>query len=538
MRGADLISATLAAAGVRTIFTLSGNQIMPIFDACIDAGIQLIHVRHEAAAVYMADAWSQLTGEVGIGLVTAAPGFANSLSPLYTARASESAVVLLSGDAPLSQDGRGAFQELRQTEVSAPLCKAAFRARDAANLDEDLARAIRIARSGRPGPVHLALPFDLLNAETNSNGPLPTDKFEPERSLPDRNVIIQIVEAMASARRPIVLTGPALNSSRAGTTLIRLSKALDVPVVPMESPRGLRDPALGDLAMVLPDVDFALSLGKAIDFTLGFGRPPAFGQACRFFVVDPESQFLDSAKRVLNDKLTVAHRADADAAAHNLIELAARPSRPRNNWRRKVSISIASRKQSSGEPSSSGLIHPAVLCQAVQQVLDAADDPILICDGGEFGQWAQACLSAPTRIINGPGGAIGGGLCYAISAKICRPGATVIALMGDGTVGFHLCEFETALRCGTPFIAVIGHDARWNAEHQIQLRDYGPNRLIGCELGETRYDLAVAGLGGHGEYVTRPDEISGALKRATESDLPACVNVRIEGVAAPSGSGH
>ena len=118
MRGADLVAKSLAEAGVRTIFTLSGNQIMPIFDACIDVDIRLIHTRHEAAAVYMADAWAQVTGEVGVAMITAAPGFANGLSPLYSARAAESPVVLLSGDSPVEQDGMGAFQELSQAKVA------------------------------------------------------------------------------------------------------------------------------------------------------------------------------------------------------------------------------------------------------------------------------------------------------------------------------------------------------------------------------------------------------------------------------------
>lgn len=538
MRGADLVAQTLAAAGVRTVFTLSGNQIMPIFDACIDAGIRLIHVRHEAAAVYMADAWAQLSGKTGVALLTAAPGFLNGLSALYTARASESAVVLLSGDAPLAQEGLGAFQELRQTEVSTRLCKAALRSHEASRLGDDLCRAIRIARSGRPGPVHLALPFDLLTAEFHSNGPPDADNFEPERLLPDRGVIAEIAGALVSARRPMVLTGPALNATRGGETLIRLSQALDIPVVPLESPRGLRDPALGDLAKVLPDVDLALSLGKSIDFTLGFGRAPAFSPDCRFLVIDPESELLERAQRVLKNNLTISHRSDADAAAHVLIDLAARPSISRTDWRGKVADAIASRTQIGDDVLSSAPIHPAALCRAVQRILDAADDPVLICDGGEFGQWAQACLSAPMHIINGPAGAIGGALCYAVAAKIHRPGATVIALMGDGTVGFHLSEFETALRYRAPIMAIVGHDARWNAEYQIQLQDYGPNRLIGCELDETRYDLAVAGLGGYGEQIDGPHELVGALQRALSSDLPACVNVRIKGLSAPSGSGH
>ena len=105
MRGADLVTKALSEAGVTTIFSLSGNQIMPIYDASIDVGIRLVHVRHEAAALFMADAWAQLTGDVGIALIAAAPGFANGLGPLYTARASESPVVFLSGDAPIGQDG-------------------------------------------------------------------------------------------------------------------------------------------------------------------------------------------------------------------------------------------------------------------------------------------------------------------------------------------------------------------------------------------------------------------------------------------------
>ena len=224
MRGADLVARTLAEAGVRTIFSLSGNQIMSIYDACIDTDIRLIHVRQEAAAVYMADCWAQITGEVGVALIAAGPGFANGLSPVYSARAAESPVLLLSGDAPLSQAGRGAFQELEQVGMSAPVTKASFRAERAGDLGDDVARALRLARAGRPGPVHLVLPQDLL---------------------------------------------------------------------------------LGDA-------------GNAVA-----------------------------------------------------------PARP---------------------------IHPAVLCRSVQIILDAADDPILIADGGEFGQWAQAFVDAPVRVVNGPAG--------------------------------------------------------------------------------------------------------------------------------------
>jgi acetolactate synthase-1/2/3 large subunit len=179
-------------------------------------------------------------------------------------------------------------------------------------------------------------------------------------------------------------------------------------------------------------------------------------------------------------------------------------------------------------------LHPLEIGRAVQQVLDAADDPILIADGGEFGQWAQACVSANTRVINGPAGSIGSAIPFALAARVARPNATVVALLGDGTFGFHLTEFDTAVRHNLPFVAVIGNDACWNAEYQIQLRTYGKDRTIGCELHAAAYDKAVVALGAHGEHVTHAADLPAALERAVKSGKPACVNVMIERLPAPT----
>lgn len=531
MRGADLVARTLAEAGVRTVFSLSGNQIMPIYDACIDADIRLIHTRHEAASVYMADAWAQVTGDVGVALVTAAPGFANALSPLFSAKAAESPVVLLSGDSSLAQDGMGAFQELGQTEISAPLTKASFRSRSAEGLGHDIAEAIRIARSGRPGPVHLALPFDLLNAET-ADGRIPArSDFEPDISPVGADAVEAVAAALRSAGRPLILTGPALNRSRAGDLLDTLADVADAPVIAMESPRGLKDPSLGAFAEALARADTVVSLGKGIDFTLGFARPPAVDAACRFLVIDAEADTLERARRSLGQRLVLAHRADPADAVRSLANVLAMAPRQRAAWREEVAGAISYRE--TGLTAIAEKIPSWVLCEAVQQTLDAADDPILVVDGGEFGQWGQAFATARTRIINGPSGAIGGGMCYAIAAQLARPHATVIAMMGDGTAGFHFSELDTAVRAGAGIVAVVGNDARWNAEHLIQLRDYGPQRLVGCELNQTRYDLAAAGFGCHGEHVSEDAELLPALERAVASGIPACVNVEIEGYGAP-----
>jgi acetolactate synthase-1/2/3 large subunit len=168
----------------------------------------------------------------------------------------------------------------------------------------------------------------------------------------------------------------------------------------------------------------------------------------------------------------------------------------------------------------------------VQKLL-VGSDAVLVCDGGEFGQWAQACLSAPHRIINGPAGAIGSALPFAAAAKLAFQDAPVVAMLGDGTFGFHMSEIDTAVRHGLNYLAVIGNDATWNAEYQIQLRAYGKERARGCELLPTRYGAVAAAMGAHGEDVTRIEDLEPALKRAASAGKAACVNVMIERLPAP-----
>jgi acetolactate synthase-1/2/3 large subunit len=533
MRGADLLVATLANAGVDCIFTLSGNQIMPVFDACIDAKIRMIHVRHEAAAVYMAEAYSQLTGQTGVALVTAAPGFGNALGSLYMAGQAENPVLLLSGDSPTSQDGKGAFQELDQVSVSRGLTKLSRRCESAEKLGSDTVDAIRAARSGRPGPVHLALPFDVLNASVDS--PIPeVAAFSNEPQRPDDHAIQTMVQALSSAARPVIITGPALGSVRTGDLVEQLSNAAAAPVITMQSPRGLNDPSLGSFSSAIANADLIISLGKRFDFTTGFGQALIKGADKPLYLIDADTDVLAQANRAVGEKLTLAVNADPIPTAHALID-AITATTDRSSWRAEMASAVAARP---AEPGASKPMRPAALCAQVQQFVDNANDPVVVIDGGEFGQWAQAFVSTDCRIINGPSGAIGGGLCYAIAAKIAKPESTVVLLMGDGTAGFHFAEFETAARYGVNIIAVIGHDAKWNAEVQIQIREYGEDRLNECELNPTRYDLAAAGLGCHGEQVSDASEVSAALQRSVDSKLPACLIAHIEGLPAPSAPAH
>ena len=534
LRGADIVAQTLARAGVTHLFSLSGNHIMPLYDAALDANLAIVHSRHENAAVHMADAWGRLTHQPGIALLTGGPGHANGVGALYTALASDSPLVLLSGHAPLRELGKGSFQEMRQAEMAAPVAKASWTARRIDGLAEDIAHALRIARSGRPGPVHVSLPVDLLEAKVDASAVRDTTNFhDPARAL-DAPTADAVLALLSQAQRPLVLAGAVMSNGRASGIREKLAEALGIPVLCMESPRGLNDPALGALAEVLSRADAIVLLGKEPDFTLRFGQPPAIDAKCRLVVIDPDAIALKRALEVLGrERVALSANADSVAAAQVLIDRGRRMKS--HAWRDDVEAAVRFRPPEWAQlDSGEGPVHPVEVGRAVQRVIDQSAHAVFVSDGGEFGQWAQACVNASTRVINGQGGSIGSAIPFAIAAKLARPDSTVIATTGDGACGFHLLELETAMRASLAPVIVVGNDACWNAEHQIQLRAYGKARAHSTELAPTRYDQVAAALGAHGELVTRAADLPGALSRALASHKPALVNVMIQRLPAPT----
>jgi acetolactate synthase-1/2/3 large subunit len=530
-RGANLVVRALAASGVRHLFSLSGNQILSIYDATIGSDVAILHVRHEAAAVHMADGWGRTTEEPGVALVTAGPGHLNAVSALYTALMSESPVVLLSGHAPQAQLGRGAFQEVDQVTAARPVVKAAWRAEHTGRLGEDIVRAIGIARAWPPGPVHVSLPGDLLEAPVVSRTePIPRAPTDgPPASAP---AIGEALESLASARRPLIIVGPAMGRPRRRPDVDRLSEITGAPALLLESPRGVQDPALRGAAPCLAEADVVLLLGKRLDFSLRFGDTPAFAAGCRFVHADIGAR--------TGPRVSVAVSGAPPVVVRQLIEAARQRPWPRSSWadevaaaRRAVPAGWEALGQAPAVP-----LHPLLVCRALQPLVAGG---VLVSDGGEFGQWCQAALEPAWRLINGPSGSIGSALPMALGAKLAQPERTVIATLGDGTFGFHALELDTAARHGLAVVTVVGNDARWNAEHQIQLRQYGAERAVGCSLVSTRYDRLAGSLGAHGEHVERAEDLAPAMERALKSGRPACVNVVIDGAAAPvfaAGASH
>ena len=532
MRGSDLLIKTISDLGTKQIFCLSGNQIMSIFDSSIESGIDLIHFRHEAAAVHAADTWGRLTNQPGIAMVTAGPGFANTLSALYVAMSAESPMVLISGHSQLSQQGKGAFQEMPQADMATPVTKSSWTCTNTKNIGYDVERAYQIAITGRPGPVHITIPVDILEAELMPNSHI---KYQNDTSVSSpltKSETRTLLETLKSSERPLALLGQGVN--RLARKQIPSGLLLGgLPMVNMESPRGVNDPSLGAFPEVLKESDLILLLGKKLDFGLKFGDDSVLSANANIIHVDHDMSVLDQAKKsVQPDRLIISAQSDPlsiiDILNSNNVAVT-------EKWINKIqsALDYKPKEWTFLENSTKNPMHPLAVCKPVKDIFHNQQNAVFISDGGEFGQWTQASISTPNRIINGPSGAIGSSVPSAIAASIARPQATIIAMLGDGTFGFHCMEFDTAVRYNLKFVTIIGNDAKWNAEHQIQLRDYGLDRTIGCDLNDSRYDLLVKALGGHGENVTTSSEFGPALERAINSDLPSCINVSIDPVKAP-----
>jgi acetolactate synthase-1/2/3 large subunit len=308
----------------------------------------------------------------------------------------------------------------------------------------------------------------------------------------------------------------------------RLAEKTGVPALPMMSPRGVNDPWLHEAANCLAEADVVLLAGKKLDFSLRFGGSPPFAEGCRFIQIDADEDQLRDDERV---ELKV--HADPVAVLTQLIDgfdgaashLAWR-ERVRSA-RQTVPETWAALRKENTQP-----IHPLRVCQAVQPYLD--DGAMFVSDGGEFGQWVQAGLDASTRLINGPSGAIGSAIPMAVGAKKVDTTRSVFAFVGDGTFGYHGMELDTAVRYDLPIVVIVGNDARWNAEHQLQINTYGPDRTVGCELLLSRYDRVAEALGGYGVFVEDLEELDAAVEQAVQSGLPACVNVATKPVGAPT----
>lgn len=539
--GSHLIGKALQLEGVRNIFTIAGDHILPVLDVMADMDFRFIDTRHEQAAVHMADAWGRLTGQLGVSMYTT-PGFANALPGLAHALHSESPVLSISGSADLAELGRGAMQEIDQVGAAAPFTKGSWMVHDARRIPDFIARAVRTAYAGRRGPVHLTIPMDVQEQEVSEDDVTffpPSEYRAEEHALASARLIQQAVELLHQAQRPFVIAGGPASYAQSGEVLQRFIELTHLPLFTEEVARGLIsdghplclgffERGLNRAAGRLRDADVVLMLGRKQDYTISYAQPPTIGANARIIQIDPSPSEIGR-----NRGVTVGIIGDIEAVVEQMTQEAQKKTWKALSWVQELQ---AEQKEHAAWLDSLAKPEQPMHAMYVHKTLGSMlrDDDCLVFDGGDFCHFGRAFYPAkqPRRWWYIPTlGMLGSSLPTAIAAKLAYPDSRVIMLTGDGAFGFNAMEFDTAVRHNLPVVTVLGNDSAWGIDRQIQLGLYG--RPVATDLLQSRYEMVVQGLGGHGEYVEKPEELTPALQRALASGKPALVNVVVQRAISP-----
>ncbi|HDH25325.1 MAG TPA: thiamine pyrophosphate-binding protein [Actinobacteria bacterium] len=559
MHGGDRIARVLAGHRVGTLFTLCGGHISPILSGAKTAGIRVVDTRHEAAAVFGADATARLTGVPGVAAVTAGPGVTNALTAIQNASLAQSPVVVLGGAVATALKGRGALQDIDQASVVRPHVKELFRARRVRDLEPMLTEAFRVAESDVPGPVFVEVPVDLLYAEQTVrelyvSGGAPKNlagrltrrylQWHVDRLFSDMDgnftthparvpvpLNVQVERAakvVAKASRPVLVVGSgAMLLPREAGDVAAAVEALGMPTWLAGMARGLlgvRHPlhVRHRRREALREADLVVLAGMPIDFRLDYGR--VIGRDANLVTAGRDGRGLSK-----NRTPTVTVPGDAGRFLQQLAELAA--GRRSDGWleqlRRRDVERDAEIDRQGGQPVDP--INPLRLLQRIDAAM--ADDSIVVADGGDFVASAAYILwpRGPLRWLD-PGvfGTLGVGAGFALAAALAQPNAEVWLLYGDGAAGFSLMEFDTFARHGLGVIAVIGNDAGWTQIARDQVTILGDD--VGTVLAPTDYHTVAEGLGGTGFLLDDPADVDGVLaeaKAVAASGRPVLINARI-----------
>ena len=537
--GGSHATAVAAAHGVRTMFTLSGAHVFPMYDAAAkeDHGVTLLDVRHEQTAAFAAEATGKLTRSPGLAVLTAGPGVTNGVSAVTQAQFSGAPMVVIGGRAPANRWGTGALQEFDHVPLLAPITVSAETATGPDDIAAATHRAFTAARTAHRGPafldVHMDHFFDQSTVVRPGPGDAPTGGAgdDDEDRAPDTDAVERIASMLAAAERPVLVLGSDVWADHAEHAALRCVEELGLPAIPNGMGRGIVPAGHAQLVtkargMAFGGADLVVVVGTPLDFRLGygvFGGKDGAEPAQVVHIQDSEGQLSRHANPAVASAGDLARILDALTAA-----VQRQPSRPDwSGWvsalREKADATHAADLELLG--ASADPIHPARIYGELLPRL--AEDAVVIGDGGDFVSFAGKFVE-PTRPGNwldpGPFGCLGAGLGAAIAARIARPSSQVVLLLGDGAAGFSLIDVDTLVRHKLPVVMVMGNNAAWGLEKGPMQMIYGYD-VIADLAPRTRYDEVVKALGGAGEMVTDPAQIGPALDRAFASGVPYLVNV-------------
>ncbi|MDO8394916.1 MAG: acetolactate synthase [Dietzia sp.] len=530
--GGSHATAVAAAHGVRTMFTLSGAHVFPMYDAAEkeDHGISLLDVRHEQTAAFAAEATGKLTRSPGLAVLTAGPGVTNGISAISQASFSGAPMVVLGGRAPAGRWGTGSLQEFDHVPLVESVTVSAETARDTADIADATHRAFTAARSAHRGPAFLDVHMDHFFDQCESVRPGPGSGPTPDRS-PDTDAVDRIADLLVGARRPVLVLGSDVWADGAEVAALRCVEALGLPAIPNGMGRGVVPAGHALLVskargMAFGMADLVVVVGTPLDFRLGygvFGGKDGADPATVVHVADSEGQLSRHASPA------VATAGDLGRVLDALTQAVQRRSTTPDwsGWARSLREKADATHAADLElfSASADPIHPARIYGELLPRL--AEDAVVIGDGGDFVSFAGKFIE-PARPGNwldpGPFGCLGAGLGAAIAARIARPSSQVVLLLGDGAAGFSLIDVDTLVRHDLPVVMVMGNNGAWGLEKGPMQMLYGYD-VIADLAPRTRYDEVVKALGGAGEMVTDPAQIGPALDRAFASGVPYLVNI-------------
>jgi acetolactate synthase-1/2/3 large subunit len=523
--GSQILARSLRRLQVDTFFFIMGGPMLAAESASVEEGLRAIDVRHEQAAAMMAHAYARVKNTLGVCMAASGPGATNLITGVANAWADCAPLLAIGGSAPLSQRGKGAFQEMDQLATFRPITKWADQCTDPRRVPELVSVAARQALSGRPGPVYLDMPGDVLYRQVEEDQVVYPD-VDPERfrirSGADAGLVEDAVRLLARAERPLVITGSGVLWSAAEAELQTFVEQAGVPFYTTPQGRGVvpDDHALSFLAAratAFREADLLLVIGTRINYVIGHLAAPRFDPTARLIQVD-----IDPSEIGHNRPADVGIVGDAGAVLRQFNAALAGRVDPRRfaGWREHLA-SVEQTKHAQAEAAMSTdqePIHPLRLCKEVRDVLDR--DAILVVDGQEILNYGRQ--SIPTfvprhRLNSGVFGTMGVGLPFGIGAKVAKPDTQVVVLHGDGSFGLNAMELDTCARFKLPVVTVVSLNGGWTADPKRE--------KVGRDLGYTAFHRMAESLGCHGEYVEQPAEIRPALERALAADAPALVNV-------------
>ncbi len=528
MNGSQILAKALKQQGVENFFFIMGAPMMLAENACMAEGIRAIDVRHEQAGAMMAHAYARLRNRPGICMAASGPATTILVTGLAHAWADCTPVIAFGGASPVSSWGQGVFQEMDQLSMMLPCTKWAVRAHHPKRIPELVNKAFHTAMSGKPGPVYVDMPGDVLYQEVAESEIAWPEPWNPEnRSRPEgsKDQIAAVIELLEKAEKPAIISGSGILWSDAAADLQLWVEKSGIPFYTTPQSRGVIPEDhpfcyLTARSTAFREADVVMVIGTRMNYMIGHAQPPRFNADAKLIRIDIDATEIDTSPR-----LDIGITGDAKAVLNQLVAAAEGRITPQTfeAWRNRLGGQNTSKQAEQEKILADDAVptHPLRLCKEIREFIDR--DAVLVVDGQEilnFGRQSIPSFTPAHRMNSGCFGTMGVGMPFGVGAKIAKPDTQVVVLHGDGSFGLNLMEFDTAVRHKLPVLVVISLNGGWTAD---------PNKeKPGRDLGYTRFDKIAEALGGHGEFVETPDQIRPALERAAAANAagrPALVNV-------------